>query len=39
LLDIALRAFPEFGVGLVAEMDPNASGDMGISIAMRHRFR
>lgn len=29
LADIALRAFREFGVGLVAEMDPNASGDMG----------
>jgi hypothetical protein len=29
LLDIALHAFREFGVGLVAEMDPNASGDMG----------
>ena len=29
LVDITLRAFKEFGVGLVAEMDPNASGDMG----------
>jgi hypothetical protein len=29
LMDIAQRAFREFGVNLVAEMDPNASGDMG----------
>ena len=29
LTDLTLRAFKEFGVGLVAEMDPNASGDMG----------
>ena len=29
LLDITLKAFQEFGVSLVAEMDPNASGDMG----------
>ena len=29
LMDITLNAFKEFGVSLVAEMDPNASGDMG----------
>jgi peptidase M28-like protein len=29
LMDIAQKAFLEFGVNLVAEMDPNASGDMG----------
>jgi hypothetical protein len=29
LMDTALKAFHEFGVGLVGEMDPNASGDMG----------
>jgi hypothetical protein len=29
LMDIAQQAFLEFGVNLVAEMDPNASGDMG----------
>lgn len=29
LMDIAHKAFLEFGVNLVAEMDPNASGDMG----------
>lgn len=29
LMDIAQKAFFEFGVSLVAEMDPNASGDMG----------
>jgi len=29
LMDIAMKAFHEFGVHLVAEMDPNASGDMG----------
>ena len=29
LTDIALKAFREFGVNLVAEMDPNATGDMG----------
>jgi hypothetical protein len=29
LMDIAQKAFLEFGVTLVAEMDPNASGDMG----------
>lgn len=28
-MDIAQKAFLEFGVNLVAEMDPNASGDMG----------
>jgi Peptidase family M28 len=29
LVDIALSAFKEFGVGLVAEMDTSATGDMG----------
>ena len=29
LMNIAQKAFLEFGVNLVAEMDPNASGDMG----------
>jgi hypothetical protein len=29
LMNIAQHAFLEFGVNLVAEMDPNASGDMG----------
>ncbi len=29
LMNIAQAAFLEFGVNLVAEMDPNASGDMG----------
>ena len=28
-VDLTLKAFQEFGVSLVAEMDPNASGDMG----------
>jgi peptidase M28-like protein len=29
LVDIAMRAFKEFGVSLVAEMDTSATGDMG----------
>ena len=29
LMDIAHKAFLEFGVNLVAEMDPSATGDMG----------
>jgi hypothetical protein len=29
LTEAALGAFKEFGVGLVADMDPNATGDMG----------
>jgi hypothetical protein len=29
LVDIAMRAFKEFGVNLVAEMDTSATGDMG----------
>lgn len=29
LVDITLRAFKEFGVGIVAEMDTSATGDMG----------
>ena len=29
LVDIAHKAFVEFGVNLVAEMDPSATGDMG----------
>jgi hypothetical protein len=29
LAGIALKAFHEFGVNVVAEMDPNATGDMG----------
>jgi len=29
LREAALGAFKEFGVGLVADMDPNATGDMG----------
>jgi hypothetical protein len=29
LTEIALKAFHEFGVNLVAEMDPTATGDMG----------
>src|SRR5579872_7178692 len=29
LMDITLKTFQEFGVSLVAEMDPNAFGDMG----------
>jgi hypothetical protein len=29
LMEIATNAWKEFGVNLVADMDPNASGDMG----------
>ena len=30
LLDIVLNSYATFGVGLIADMDPNASGEMGI---------
>jgi hypothetical protein len=30
LFDAVLKSYATFGVGLIADMDPNASGDMGI---------
>ena len=30
LFDTVLKSYATFGVGLIADMDPNASGDMGI---------
>ena len=30
LFDTALKSYGIFGVGLIADMDPNASGDMGV---------
>jgi hypothetical protein len=30
LFDLTLKAYATFGVGVVADMDPNASGDMGV---------
>ena len=30
LFDSVLKSYATFGVGLIADMDPNASGDMGI---------
>ena len=30
LFDLTLKSYATFGVGLIADMDPNASGDMGV---------
>jgi hypothetical protein len=30
LFDTVLKSYATFGVGLIADMDPNASGDMGV---------
>jgi hypothetical protein len=30
LTDIVLKAYNDFGVGIIAEMDPNSSGEMGV---------
>jgi hypothetical protein len=30
LVDLVLKAYSDFGVGVIAEMDPNSSGEMGI---------
>ena len=30
LFDLTLKSYGIFGVGLIADMDPNASGDMGV---------
>jgi hypothetical protein len=30
LFDMVLKSYATFGVGLIADMDPNASGDMGV---------